>query len=150
MRISLLSVWLACTLTSTTSAFSASSKKQDLLKSASALRRTTGRFIDTTNQRRQKVIGTNSNTNNDNNNPIFQLGVASTEPISVVNMERGMGGRLEEAFENAKTRGEAAFVAFITAGYPAKEGMFLSIESCFKRRRKKKGNLALNKYKCNQ
>eukprot|EP00536_Pseudo-nitzschia_multiseries_P007594 jgi/Psemu1/240357/estExt_Genewise1.C_1800059 len=36
-------------------------------------------------------------------------------------MERGMGGRLEEAFESAKSRGEAAFVAFITAGFPAKQ-----------------------------
>ncbi|KAG7362832.1 tryptophan synthase subunit beta [Nitzschia inconspicua] len=33
-------------------------------------------------------------------------------------MERGVGGRIEAAFEAAKERGEAAFVSFITAGYP--------------------------------
>merc|ERR1719491_2350508 len=32
-----------------------------------------------------------------------------------------MGGRLEDAFETAKEKGEAAFIAFITAGYPAKD-----------------------------
>lgn len=32
-----------------------------------------------------------------------------------------MGGRLEAAFEAAKEKGEAAFVAFITAGYPKAE-----------------------------
>lgn len=41
--------------------------------------------------------------------------------MSVADMERGMGGRLEEAFETAKAKGEAAFVAFVTAGYPKKE-----------------------------
>jgi tryptophan synthase len=38
-------------------------------------------------------------------------------------MERGLGGRIEDAFAISKERGEAAFVTFITAGYPAKEGM---------------------------
>jgi len=51
----------------------------------------------------------------------FPLNVASTEAIPLADMERGMGGRLEEAFETAKAKGEAAFVAFITAGYPSKE-----------------------------
>jgi tryptophan synthase alpha subunit len=39
-------------------------------------------------------------------------------------MERGIGGRIEDAFASAKERGEAAFVTFVTAGYPTKEGMF--------------------------
>jgi len=36
---------------------------------------------------------------------------------------RGMGGRLEDAFAGSKQRGEAAFVGFVTAGYPAAKGM---------------------------
>ena len=50
-----------------------------------------------------------------------QLHVASTEPISVSDMQRGIGGRIENAFEAAKERGEAAFVTFVTAGYPRAE-----------------------------
>lgn len=46
-----------------------------------------------------------------------KLGVA-TEAISVADMQRGSGGRIEDAFEAAKERGEAAFVTFVTAGYP--------------------------------
>lgn len=56
----------------------------------------------------------------------FKLNVASAESVSVSDMERGMGGRLEEAFETAKAKGEAAFVAFITAGYPSKEGVLFT------------------------
>ena len=37
-------------------------------------------------------------------------------------MKRGMGGRIEEAFAAAKDKGEAAFVSFVTAGYPTPEG----------------------------
>lgn len=48
--------------------------------------------------------------------------VTSTEPTSVADMQRGIGGRLEDAFEAAKERGEAAFVTFVTAGYPRAEG----------------------------
>lgn len=105
MRITSLSAWLiACTFSSSTCAFSALSKKHQRV-AGSALNRsiqTTGGYIE-----RSKSA--------------FPLNVASTEAISVANMERGMGGRLEEAFEMAKARGEAAFVAFITAGYPRKE-----------------------------
>jgi hypothetical protein len=38
------------------------------------------------------------------------------------NMERGVGGRIEDAFAAAKERGEAAFVTFVTAGYPSAKG----------------------------
>jgi len=38
------------------------------------------------------------------------------------NMERGVGGRIEDAFQAAKDRGEAAFVTFVTAGYPSAKG----------------------------
>lgn len=36
-------------------------------------------------------------------------------------MPRGSGGRIEDAFAAAKDRGEAAFVSFVTAGYPCRE-----------------------------
>jgi hypothetical protein len=42
-------------------------------------------------------------------------------------MERGMGGRIEEAFATAKERGEAAFVSFVTAGYPSAKGRLIYI-----------------------
>jgi hypothetical protein len=60
------------------------------------------------------------------------LRVASSETISVANMQRGIGGRLEDAFENAKMRGEAAFVTFVTAGYPSSQGEFILNSNFFK------------------
>jgi tryptophan synthase len=44
-------------------------------------------------------------------------------------MERGIGGRIEDAFESAKQRGEAAFVTFVTAGYPSAKGTFRTKKS---------------------
>jgi len=38
--------------------------------------------------------------------------------MNVNKMNRGNGGRIEEAFASAKSKGEAAFVSFLTAGYP--------------------------------
>jgi len=55
--------------------------------------------------------------------------VASTEPTSVADMQRGIGGRLEDAFESAKERGEAALVTFVTAGYPRAEGKAVPLSS---------------------
>jgi len=99
------SFWLACTLNSSTSAFSALSNKNH-------------RILASTHggKGRQQIV-----ENNISSKSIFPLHVAATEPTAVVDMERGMGGRLEDAFETAKEKGEAAFVAFITAGYPAKD-----------------------------
>ena len=37
-------------------------------------------------------------------------------------MQRGHNGRIEEAFAKCKEKGEAAFVTFVTAGFPSKEG----------------------------
>ena len=42
--------------------------------------------------------------------------------MSSTNMGRGMGGRIEQAFATAKDKGEAAFVSFVTAGYPSIQG----------------------------
>ncbi|KAL3766827.1 hypothetical protein ACHAW5_005242 [Stephanodiscus triporus] len=40
---------------------------------------------------------------------------------SIQFMPRGHGGRIEEAFAACKERNEAAFITFVTAGFPAKE-----------------------------
>ena len=40
----------------------------------------------------------------------------------VQSMARGHDGRVEEAFAKCNERGEAAFITFITAGFPVKEG----------------------------
>lgn len=55
-----------------------------------------------------------------------KLSVASAESrsVDISDLGRGMGGRIEEAFAAAKSKGEAAFVTFVTAGYPTKEGMY--------------------------
>jgi hypothetical protein len=108
MRITSFTLWLACTtFASSINAFSGSS--------------TLGRSTRT--EGRHHIV------DNKNSKSIFPLHVAAetSEAISVADMERGMGGRIESAFESAKVRGEAAFVAFITAGYPAKEGTFMYI-----------------------
>ena len=42
--------------------------------------------------------------------------------MSVESMQRGHGGRIEDAFAKCKEKGEAAFITFVTAGFPAKEG----------------------------
>ena len=39
-------------------------------------------------------------------------------------LKRGAGGRLEDAFLLAKAKKEAAFVAFVTAGFPTAQGKF--------------------------
>ena len=54
--------------------------------------------------------------------PISPLRVSTSDTVAVADMQRGIGGRLEDAFESAKERGEAAFVTFVTAGYPRSQG----------------------------
>ncbi len=39
-----------------------------------------------------------------------------------LSMARGFDGRIEAAFAKCKEAGEAAFVTFLTAGFPVKEG----------------------------
>lgn len=51
------------------------------------------------------------------------LRMVATEPIAIADMQRGIGGRLEDAFEASKEKGESAFVTFVTAGYPRAQGM---------------------------
>ena len=36
-------------------------------------------------------------------------------------MERGQVGRIVDAFASARDRGEAAFITFVTAGYPTSD-----------------------------
>lgn len=59
------------------------------------------------------------------------LNVASVEIPPVSEMERGVGGRIEEAFAAAKEKGEAAFVTFVTAGYPTADGKKLNQQHSF-------------------
>jgi hypothetical protein len=40
-------------------------------------------------------------------------------------MKGGQGGRIEDAFRAAKAKGEAAFITFVTAGYPTAHGTSL-------------------------
>ena len=46
-------------------------------------------------------------------------------------LKRGSGGRLEDAFLAAKARNEAAFVAFVTAGFPTAEGEWVTLSWLF-------------------
>jgi hypothetical protein len=105
MRFTSLSIWLACSIASSTRAFSTFSKKYQAVTTRSTL--SFGAAPTSRQQQRQDI---------------FQLGVASADTVSVANMERGVGGRIEAAFEAAKEKGEAAFVTFITAGYPSAQG----------------------------
>jgi hypothetical protein len=51
---------------------------------------------------------------------------ASTTVPDIADMlQRGIGGRIEDAFESAKKHGKAAFVTFMTAGYPCSQGEWL-------------------------
>ena len=106
MRITSLSL-AACALASSTCAFSLSKK--------------TTRAVGPTLQKSMQTSGGHI----ERGNAAFQVNVASAESTAVADMGRGIGGRLEEAFETAKAKGEAAFVAFVTAGYPAKEGTLI-------------------------
>jgi hypothetical protein len=51
---------------------------------------------------------------------------ANLDTISASNtMKGGQGGRIEDAFRAAKAKGEAAFITFVTAGYPTAHGTSL-------------------------
>jgi hypothetical protein len=56
---------------------------------------------------------------------LLRVASADTPPksIDISDLRRGMGGRIEEAFAAAKAKGQAAFVTFVTAGYPTAQGM---------------------------
>ena len=107
MRIAAFPIWLGC-LASTTFAFSSLHPFGQQTTKSHADRSTPSAYHSSS--------------------PLFKssssLQVASADTISVADMERGVGGRIESAFEAAKTKGEAAFVTFITAGYPNAQGTF--------------------------
>ena len=109
MRLVSFSLWLGC-IASSAIAFSTLPKPST--STASTFGRVAPSTFATTTSASKKT----------------QLGVASsTGPIAVAEMERGLGGRIEAAFEAAKEKGEAAFVTFITAGYPNADGTFVYI-----------------------
>ena len=60
---------------------------------------------------------------------MFNIFGNAAKKMNVSEMRRGMGGRLEEAFAAAKESGKAAFVSFVTAGYPAAEGELTAFEA---------------------
>jgi hypothetical protein len=75
------------------------------------------RANNTSNHNLKRLLSTSSNIDTlHNQNNTFNSTMTST------NMRRGIGGRIEDAFAAAKDRGEAAFVSFVTAGYPSPEG----------------------------
>ena len=119
MRVTSLPVWLA--FATSTSAFSAVPRKYQRI-STSALNGIS---------RGQPKVGKSGSNSTSALHYIKPFGVADMElPVAdtelpVGDMERGMGGRLESAFESAKEKREAAFVAFMTAGYPKAEGTFV-------------------------
>jgi hypothetical protein len=55
------------------------------------------------------------------------LSSSSSSTFVINNLERRMGGRIEQAFASAKERGEAAFVTFVTAGYPDAHGTYITV-----------------------
>lgn len=101
MRLASFSLWLGC-LASSTLAFSSLPKPANF-----------GRAVSRGNAQKSQVLTSSA------------LGVASADSIPVADMERGVGGRIEAAFEAAKKKGEAAFVTFITAGYPNAQGRMI-------------------------
>lgn len=44
--------------------------------------------------------------------------------MGIAHLQRGSGGRLEDAFLVAKAEKKAAFVAFVTAGFPTAQGKY--------------------------
>jgi hypothetical protein len=62
-----------------------------------------------------------NNIDHPKHNPL-QTHLNLSKTMSTSEMRRGLGGRIEETFASAKERGEAAFVSFVTAGYPTPEG----------------------------
>ena len=61
------------------------------------------------------------NSGSSNSKKLF---VATETSVDISDLGRGMGGRIEEAFAASKEKGEAAFVTFVTAGYPTADGRF--------------------------
>lgn len=66
---------------------------------------------------------------------LLKKSLSSTDESSfctnMTELKRGSGGRLEDAFLAAKARNEAAFVAFVTAGFPTAEGEWVTLSWLF-------------------
>jgi hypothetical protein len=65
-------------------------------------------------------------TTNNHQHPSSARSVASSSTdstlVDISDLGRGMGGRIEDAFAASKAKGEAAFITFVTAGYPTAQG----------------------------
>ena len=120
MQVRSFSIWLAtCSvfLGSSTQAFSTIKQLQQ--------RQSTTGFVSATASSLNLLRDNNNNNyrhGQNNNDNLLTRNVASVDTITVAEMERGVGGRIEAAFEAAKEKKEAAFVTFITAGYPTADG----------------------------
>jgi hypothetical protein len=138
MQVRSISFWLAtCStllaspplLTTTTTTTTAFSTIKQLNRYQQQHQQSTGSgFVSASSSSLNLLQDTKRRSNN--NKSLLQRNVASVDPVTVADMERGVGGRIEAAFEAAKEKNEAAFVTFITAGYPTAEGMSLSFASC--------------------
>ena len=56
------------------------------------------------------------------NNRYHSTVISSATKAIIMELKRGNGGRIEDAFAAAKAKNEAAFVSFVTAGYPTAQG----------------------------
>jgi hypothetical protein len=67
------------------------------------------------------------------NSFLVRINTITIKQLLKINMERGFDGRIEEAFASAKSRNEAAFISFVTAGYPTAKGtlLFLASRNCY-------------------
>jgi tryptophan synthase len=54
--------------------------------------------------------------------PLHVSANLDTASAAASTMKGGQGGRIEDAFRAAKAKGEAAFITFVTAGYPTAQG----------------------------
>ena len=106
---------------SSTSAFSAAPKKYQRISDSAPVNRFTRGQLEVGNFRSNSTFPLHFVDPDAISVPDMELPVGNRE-IPVADMERWAGGRLESAFKTAKEKGEAAFVAFITAGYPKAEG----------------------------
>lgn len=113
-------------ITSTTTAFRPSLLTTDTstsLATSSSSSSANNYYCSATNSTivNQPVAVTSNATDLEQSNNSTNISI-NRNMSAVQSMQRGHNGRIEEAFAQAKERGEAAFVTFCTAGFPEKDG----------------------------
>jgi hypothetical protein len=83
-----------------------------------------GFFVTTTTPQTSRVLLSPPNETGRRSPVVRPLHVsANLDTASAAStMKGGQGGRIEDAFRAAKAKGEAAFITFVTAGYPTAQG----------------------------